>query len=71
MPGRLRLRDFFDGRKVPPPKGAGPEIEELMREVADMEGPDPEEVVRLCRRGQARVCERIDEIMRDEGRRGE
>jgi hypothetical protein len=65
----MRLRDFFDGRKGPPPRGS--DIDDLMREIEAMDEIDPEEIARLCRRGQARVWERIEEIMRDEGRHGE
>jgi HEPN domain-containing protein len=65
----MRLRDFFDGKKGQPPKGS--DLDDLMREIGEMDDVDPEEMARLCRRGQARVLERIEEIMREEGKRGE
>ena len=70
MPRRVRLRDYFGGRREPPRSG-GSDPAELMREVEAAENLDPGEVVRLCRQGQVRVWERIEETVREEGRRGE
>jgi len=71
-PGRrLRLRDFFDGKKGPSPRSGRPDPEDLMREIEAMDDIDPEEIARVCRRSQVRAWERIEEIMREEGGRGE
>ncbi len=67
----LRLRDYLLGPPEPPPGGEERDVEALMREVAEMEDLDIEEVARLCGRSQARVWERSEESMRDGGMRGE
>jgi hypothetical protein len=66
MPGGRRLRDFFLGRANPP--AGESDIEDLMREIGDTDGLDIEEIARSCVKGQARVWERIEEMMRREGR---
>ncbi len=71
MATHLRLRDYLLGHTEPPPGGEERDVETLMRESAEMEDLDIEEVARLCGRSQARVWERIEETMRDGGMRGE
>ena len=71
MHGKLRLRDFFDGRKAPPPEESALDVEELMAETEVTEELDVEDAARQCQRSQARVWERIDGTMRDERRHRE
>ena len=70
MPRRLRLRDYLSGHTEPPRSGSS-DPEELVCEVEAMDGIDPEDAVRLCRGSQAKMWAKAEEIMREEGRRGE
>ncbi len=70
MAKRLRLRDYLAGHTEPPRSGSS-DPEELVREAEAMDELDPEEAARLCRRSQAQMWERAEQIMREEGRRGE
>lgn len=70
MGKRLRLRDFFAGRKASPEgDGPPPETGEMIDATPEESGLDVEEALRECRRGRARIEDEIEELLRDEGTR--
>jgi hypothetical protein len=71
MPRGLRLRDYLAGRTGPPPHSRDAEVEDLIRRIEAMDEVDVEEIARLCACSHARVWERVETILREEGGRGE
>ena len=65
---RLRLRDYFAGRRDPPPREVGDNAD-LINEVASSDEIDVEEAARQCGQRHARMLE-LAEQMFDEEKRG-